>query len=177
MQLVVRSPLDPETQAGAVRTALRGIDPNIALFGLETIEQRLSQSLAPRRLNLYVLACFATAALALACVGLGGVMAYLVSQRTRELGIRLALGAPARRVFGLVIGQGMRLAVAGAALGVLAGLLLSRAMQGMLFAVSASDPLTFVAVPAVLLLVALASCWYPARRAARVDPNRILRAD
>jgi predicted permease len=177
MQLAVRSALDPEPQVAALREAVRAIDPKIPLFGIETVDGMLSRSLTGRRFNLFLLGCFASAALVLASVGLGGVMAWLVSLRTRELGIRVALGAPARRVFQLVVGQGMRLALAGAMAGVLAALLLSRALQELLFSVSARDPLTFVAVPALLLAVAWVACWWPARRAARVDPNQVLRSD
>ena len=177
MQLAVRSTLPAETQAAALREALRGIDPNVPMFGVETVDDLLSRSFAERRLNMVLLATFAFVALVLASVGLGGVLAYLVSQRTREIGIRMALGAHAREVFRLVVGQGMRLAFAGAALGVLAALFLARAMQSQLYAVTAGDPLTFALVPAVLLLVALAACWWPAHRAARVDPNTVLRSD
>ena len=126
---------------------------------------------------MYLLGCFAAIALALACVGLFGVLAYVVSQRTRDIGIRLALGARRADVFRLIVGQGMVLAVAGAVLGLGGALLAARVMKSLLFSVDPRDPLTFTMVPLVLLIVAVLACYLPARRALRVDPLVALRAE
>jgi putative ABC transport system permease protein len=123
------------------------------------------------------LTLFASVALALAAIGLFGVMAYLVSQRTREIGVRLALGAKRGEVFRLIIGRGVALAGIGAALGVGLALWLSRLMESLLFGVSALDPITFAAVPAAMIAIAAAACYVPARRAMRVDPVTALRAE
>jgi putative ABC transport system permease protein len=144
LQVVVRTEIDAAVQVTQLRDAMRDVDPNVPFFEISTIDERLSATLAPRRLNL--------------C-------------------IRLALGASSGRLFALVVGHGMRLALAGAVLGVLAALVLSRSMESMLFSVSARDPATFIAVPLVLLAVAFAACSLPALRAARVDPNHVLRSE
>ena len=135
------------------------------------------QSLGPRRFNLYLLGAFAGVALTLAAIGLFGVMAYLVSQRTREIGVRLALGATRGEVFRLVLGRGLLLAGAGAVGGLGAAFWLTSVMESLLFSVSRTDPVTFVAVPVALLAVAALACYVPARRAMRVDPAIALRAD
>jgi putative ABC transport system permease protein len=160
-----------------VRASLRSIDPGVPIAAIASMETLLDQSLGPRRFNLYLLATFAAASLALAAIGLFGVMAYLVSQRTREIGVRLALGATRGEVFRLIIGRGLGLAVVGAGVGVGGALWLTRAMQTLLFSVSRTDPMTFIAVPLALVLVALVACYIPARRAMRVDPVTALRAE
>jgi putative ABC transport system permease protein len=126
---------------------------------------------------MYLLGCFAAVALALASIGLFGVLAYLVAQRTRDIGIRMALGANRGDVFRLIVGQGMALATMGAVLGIAAGFGGARLMRTLLFSVEPTDLLTFTAVPALLLLVALLACYAPARRATRVDPLVALRAE
>jgi putative ABC transport system permease protein len=133
--------------------------------------------MGPRRFNLYLLSAFAAVALALAAIGLFGVMAYLVSQRTREIGVRLALGATRDEVFRQILGRGMTLAGAGAVIGVAAAIGLSRVMESLLFSVSRTDPVTFIAVPIALVFVAGVACYLPARRAMRVDPVVALRGD
>ena len=133
--------------------------------------------MGPRRFNLYLLSAFAVVALALAAIGLFGVMAYLVSQRTREIGVRLALGATRSEVFRQILGRGMTLAGVGAAIGVGAAMGLSQVMDTLLFSVSRRDPVTFIAVPVALVIVAGLACYLPARRAMRVDPVVALRAD
>jgi putative ABC transport system permease protein len=141
------------------------------------METLFEQSIGPRRFNLYLLSAFASVALALAAIGLFGVMAYLVSQRTREIGVRLALGATRGEVFRQILGRGMLLAATGATIGVVAATGLSRAMETLLFSISGRDPITFVAVPIALVMVAALACYLPARRATRVDPVVALRVD
>ena len=174
MMLVWRSKA-PSTDT--VRASLRSIDANVPLSAVASMDSLFEQSLGPRRFNLYLLTAFAGVALALAAVGLFGVMAYLVSQRTREIGVRLALGATSGEVFRQVLGRGMTLAGIGAAIGVGAAMGLSQVMETLLFSVSRRDPLTFIAVPVALVLVAGLACYLPARRAMRVDPVVALRVD
>ncbi len=137
----------------------------------------VAESLGPRRFNMYLLTCFALVALLLASVGLFGVMAYLVSQRTRDIGIRLALGASRQDVLRMIVGQGLVLAVVGAVVGVAAGYAITDLMRGLLFSVTPTDPTTFIAVPVLLIVVALAACYVPARRAMKVDPLVALRTE
>jgi ABC-type antimicrobial peptide transport system permease subunit len=161
----------------SVKASLRAIDPNVPLSAVSSMEELLDRSLGARRFNLYLLAAFAAVALALAAIGLFGVMAYLVSQRTREIGVRLALGATRGEVFRLVLGRGLLMAGVGATVGVGAAWWLTSVMESLLFSVSRTDPVTFVAVPAALLAVAALACYVPARRAMGVDPAIALRAD
>jgi predicted permease len=177
MSLVVRSAMDPLSHVEAIRDAIRQIDPSVPIYDVRTLDDLLSESFGPRRFNMYLLGCFAAVALVLACVGLFGVLAYLVSQRTRDIGIRLALGAARHDVVRLIVGQGMALALAGAVLGVVGAFGSARLMQSLLFSVSPRDPLTFAAVPLVLIAVALVACYLPARRAMRVDPLVALRSE
>jgi ABC-type antimicrobial peptide transport system permease subunit len=137
----------------------------------------LSSSLAKARFTMLLVAAFAAAALLLGAVGIYGVMSYIVGQRTQEMGVRLALGAPAFGVIALVVGRAARLALAGAAVGLLAALLGTRSLGALLYGISATDPLTFVAVPVVFLGVAVLASYGPALRATRVDPVRALRTD
>ena len=161
----------------AIREAIRGVHPKAALYEVTAASDLLANSFGPRRLNLYLLGLFATVALVLAAIGLFGVMAYLVSQRTREIGVRLALGAQRREVLQLIVGRGVSLALAGAVLGVVLALWLTRLMSSLLFSVSATDPATFISVPLVLVVVALIACYVPARRAMHVDPVTALRSE
>jgi putative ABC transport system permease protein len=160
-----------------VRASLRSIDANVPLSAVSSMDALFEQSIGPRRFNLYLLSAFAAVALALAAIGLFGVMAYLVSQRIREIGVRLALGATRGEVFRLILGRGLALAAVGAALGVGAAMGLSQVMETLLFSVSRRDPLTFIAVPVALVIVAGLACYLPARRAMRVDPVVALRVD
>jgi len=175
MQLVVRTRAEPTAQTPAVRGALRSLDANAPVYDIQTIEQLLNDSLGSRRFNIFLLGGFAGIALLLASVGLFGVMAYLVSQRTREIGIRLALGAQPRDVFRLVIGRGMLLALAGLAIGVAAAFGLARFLETLLYQIKPTDPLAFTVAPGLLLGVALLACYAPARRAMNVDPMIAIR--
>jgi putative ABC transport system permease protein len=174
MSLVWRSAA-PSTDM--VRASLRSIDPGVPIAAIASMDSLLDQSLGPRRFNLYLLSAFAAVSLALAAIGLFGVMAYLVSQRTREIGVRLALGATRGEVFRLILGRGLALALIGAVGGVGVALWLTRVMETLLFAVSRTDPVTFVAVPLALIVVAGLACYLPARRAMRVDPVIALRGE
>jgi putative ABC transport system permease protein len=146
-----------------------------AVFNVRTMEEIVGQSVAPRRFSMMLLSVFALFALALASIGIYGVMSYAVAQRTREIGLRMTLGAQRWNVLRLVIGDGMKLTFAGVLLGVVAALALTRTIKTLLFGVSATDPVTFISIAFLILLVALLACWVPARRATKVDPMIALR--
>lgn len=177
MQLVVRTRAEPTAQTPAVRGVLRSIDANAPVYDIQTIERLLDNSLGSRRFNIYLLGSFAGVALALASVGLFGLMAYLVSQRTHEIGIRLALGAQPRDVFRLIVGRGLLLALAGLAIGLALAFGLARFLETLLYQIKPTDPLAFTVAPALLLGVALLACYAPARRAMNVDPMIALRQE
>ena len=142
---------------------------------IRPLEQILSGQVAPRRFNAILLGSFAALGLLIATVGVYGVISYSISQRTREIGVRMALGAQRSDVLSLVVGQGMRLALLGVGIGLVAALALSRMLQTLLFEIKPTDPFTFAIIPLALAGVALFACWVPARRAARVDPMEALR--
>jgi len=175
--LVVRTASDPMSLAAAVQREVWAVDKDQPVTNIQTLEQVISDSIAPLRFRTLLLGLFAVVALVLATVGIYGVMAYAVMQRTREIGIRMALGAQLRDVLKLVIGQGMRLALIGIALGLLAASALTRLVKSLLFGVSATDPVTFVIVATLLAGMALLACWLPARRATKVDPMIALRCE
>jgi putative ABC transport system permease protein len=177
MSLVIRSAGAPESHVADVRSTIRQIDPQVPIYDVSVLTDALATSLGSRRFNMYLLGSFAAIAGMLACIGLFGVLAYLVSQRTRDIGIRLALGAGSADVFKLIVGQGMMLALGGAAFGIAVALGSARVIKSLLFSVEPRDPLTFIAVPLLLLAVALLACYVPARRALRVDPLVALRAE
>ena len=168
--LVVSTTVEPRSLADTVRKTVWEIDKDQPVSNISTMEDVLAESIARQRFSMLLLGIFATVAMILAAVGIYGVMSYSVAQRTQEIGVRLALGAQTRDVLKLVIGQGMRLTLAGLAVGLIAAFALTRLIESLLFGVSATDPVTFAAISLVLMGVALVACWVPARRAARVDP-------
>jgi predicted permease len=172
---LLRTTVDPLTLSAAAGREIQAVDRNVPSSNIRTMDQYLAASVAPRRFNLWLLTVFAGAALILAATGLYGVISYGVAQRRHEIGIRVALGARAGDVLKLVIGQGMALAIIGVALGLVAALALTRLMESLLFGVSATDPLTFIAIALLLTFVALLACYIPARRATKVDPLVALR--
>jgi putative ABC transport system permease protein len=175
--LVVRSAAAPAQVTGAVRGQFRELDPNLPLFTIRTLEETIALNLARPRFAVALLGAFAALGLLLAAVGVYGVMAYSVGRRAREVGIRMALGAQSGDVLRMVLREGLKLTAIGAAIGLPASLALSRVMKGLLYGVSAADPLTFVGVPLLLAVVAMIACWIPARRAAKTDPMTALRQD
>jgi putative ABC transport system permease protein len=168
---------DPSAVMPGVRRVLHDIDPTVPAYDAQSFDQVVSRSLWRQRFQGEVLGIFAALALGLAVVGIYGVIAYMVAQRTRELGVRMALGARRSQVLRSVVGQGLRLAVAGVAFGIVGALALTRVVQGLLYGVSATDPATFVEVALALVVVASVASWIPALRATRVDPAQVLRAE
>jgi predicted permease len=173
--VVLRTEGDPTAVMSAVRRAVAEIDPREVVYNVQTMDEVVSHSFAARRLSMILLGVFAALALVLACVGIYGVISYLVGQRTREIGVRMALGAQPGDVLRLVIEHGARMALIGVAVGLVAALGLTRLMTNQLFGVSPRDPLTFAGVALLLIIVAVAACYIPARRAMRVDPVVSLR--
>jgi putative ABC transport system permease protein len=175
MDVVVRTDAQPASVLPAVRQVVKRLDPDLPLANVRTMDEWLSRSAAQPRLNATLLALFACAALAIGAIGMYGVLAYSVSQRTHEIGVRIALGAPRRRVLWMVVQEGMTVAIAGLAVGLIAAFALSRALAGIVFGVTVRDPLTFAVVGITLAIVALGACVLPARRASNVDPLTALR--
>lgn len=172
---VMRTRLNPDAVLPSIRHAIEQVSSEQVMYGAETMDDTIARSLAARRFAMILLGVFAALALILACVGIYGVISYLVGQRTHEIGVRIALGAQRSDVLRLVLGQGTKMALIGVAVGIAVALGLTRLMANQLFGVSAHDPLTFGGVAVVLILVALAACYIPARRAMRVDPIVALR--
>jgi putative ABC transport system permease protein len=172
---VVRTGQDPLALANSVRQAIWSVDKNLAITRVISMDDAAAQSAALRRISMVILAFFAFCALVLAAMGIYGVVAYLVTQRTREIGIRMALGAQRNQILSMIVGQSFRVAAIGLAIGIAAAFAVTRFLSSLLFQVRAIDPVTFIAVPAVLGAIALAAAWLPARRAAAVEPTVALR--
>lgn len=176
-ELAVRAAGDAGSVLTAVQGALRKLDPGLLIDNAQTMAERIDETVAPRRLNLLLFELFAGLALLLAAVGLYGVVAYSAGQRSHEFGIRIALGAQGGDVLRLVIGQGLKLALVGTAIGIAVTLSVTRLMAGPLFGVQPTDPPTLFAVAALLIAVALLACWNPAYRATRIAPLEALRME
>jgi ABC-type antimicrobial peptide transport system permease subunit len=177
MTFVVRTRLDPVSLVPGVATAVRALDPELPLADVKTMEEVVDSTVARPRTVSALLAAFALIALVLAGVGVYGVMAYSVSQRTQEIGVRMALGATMGSVLRLVIGQALRLVALGVVLGLAAAALLTRVLEDLLFNTAPLDPLTFAATALVLTLVAAVASYVPARRGARLAPTEALRTE
>ncbi|MFY9553402.1 MAG: ABC transporter permease [Blastocatellia bacterium] len=175
MTLVVRADGNPAPLGGAIRSEVLAVDKEQPISRIRPLEQVVSESVSNQRFSMLLLGIFAGVALILAAVGLYGVMSYSVTQRTHEIGIRAALGAQQKDVLKLVVGQGMILALSGVGIGLVAAFALTRVIAKLLFGIGATDPLTFVVIPAILTVVALVACFVPARRATKVDPMIALR--
>jgi ABC-type antimicrobial peptide transport system permease subunit len=177
MVVVLRTQGAPGGLAAAARAAVREVDSDQPIANVRTLEQVVADSVAPRRFNLMLLGIFAVLALLLSAVGIYGVTAYSVAQRTRELGLRMALGAQRQGVLNLVLKEAAGLAGLGVLLGLAGAFALTRLMASLLYGVGSTDPLTFVAVAVVLTLIALVAAYLPGRRATRVDPIVALKAE
>jgi predicted permease len=177
MNIVLRTSTDPASMTSAVKSATHEVDPDLPLYDVRTMSQRVEISLARRRFAMLLLGLFAALALALATIGIYGVMAYLVNQGTREIGIRMALGATQRNILNLIVRKGMALAFSGVLIGLAAAFALTRLMRTLLFGVNSSDPATFLAIALLLAAVAFLASYIPARRATRIDPMLSLRSE
>ena len=175
LTILLRGQLDPATLPGQARTMVQSIDAELPVFGATRLPDVVSGSLAQRRFSMEMVLLFALTALVLAGIGVYGTISYIVSERTRDIGIRIALGAQRKTILRMILRQGLSLALIGAVVGLAGALMVSHGMTGLLYGVSPSDPLTFIGITAVLVLVALAACYIPARRAMRVDPIVALR--
>lgn len=174
MTVVAKASVPPAALVNPIREHLADIDPEVPMSGVRTMEELASRSVAQPRFYSLLLAAFAATALLLAAVGIYGLLAHSVAQRTREMGIRIALGADRGAVMRMVLKQGMALAATGTAIGIVAALASSQLLAGLLYQVRPNDTVTFAAVPLLLLGVALTSCYFPARRATRIDPMRAI---
>jgi putative ABC transport system permease protein len=175
--LVVRTTGEPTTLAPAVRRVIAQVDPEQPVSGLRTMDEIVDLNVADRQQQMTLLGAFAGLALLLASIGLYGVLSYSVTQRSREIGLRMALGASAASVIRMIVGRGLALTGIGLVIGLVTALAATRAMKNLLYGVAATDPLTFSAVAALLGIIALIACWAPARRASRVDPITVLREE
>ena len=174
MSLAVRTAQAPASVTSALRAALARIDPELPLYGVRTMQERVERSLADRRTPMVLALTFASVALFLAAIGIYGVLAYQVSQRSREIGIRMALGAAAASIFGMVLREGAAIVLVGTTLGLVGAFMLRQTLQSQLYEIGAMDPTVLAIVGGILLAVALAATVLPARRAARTDPVHAL---
>jgi putative ABC transport system permease protein len=177
MYLVMRTSSDPMALATVARNVVREMDPQLAIAGIWSMDDVIKRSVARPRFTMTLLAVFGLVALALAAVGIYGIMSYGVKRRTREIGIRMALGAQPRSVLSLIVKQGMTLTIIGLVVGVASAFALTQLMTRMLFGISATDPITYITIALLLSSVAFIASWIPARRAVRTDPSVALRVD
>jgi putative ABC transport system permease protein len=175
LTFVVRTTGEPTAFAGAVREAIRSVDPTLPTYNLKTMDDVVATSAAPRRLPMMLLSAFAGVAMLLAMLGIYGVTSYYVTQRTHEIGIRMALGAQLNQILRLVLKQGLVLVVLGIVIGAVGSWLTTRLLKSLLYEVSTTDSVTFMVIAVLLILVALLACYIPARRATKVDPMVALR--
>jgi putative ABC transport system permease protein len=175
MTVIIKGASDPNLLISSVRGVVKSIDPDQPIYSPRTMAEIRAESVAPERLNLTLLSLFAGLALVLAIVGIYGVMSYSVTQRTHEIGIRMAIGARPLDVFKMIIGNGMKLALLGVAIGLVGAFVLTRFMATMLFGVAPTDALTFGGISVLLIAVALLACYLPGRRATKVEPTISLR--
>jgi putative ABC transport system permease protein len=174
---VLKTATDPAALAEPLRRAVKEVDPGIAVASLATMDAMVAEANGGARFYATLVAIFAGLALVLAAVGIYGVMSYAVAQRTQEIGVRLALGAAERQIFGLVVGESLKLAVVGLAIGLAGSIAVGRALQRLLFGVQGTDAVTFAVTAALLVLVAFLASYLPARRAMRIDPMEALRVE
>ena len=175
--VVLRGSADPSALAEAARRAIQAVDPNLPVFGVRTLNDMVAGSVAQQRFSAQLMASFAVLAMLLAAIGIYGVLAYSIGQRTREIGIRLALGARGTEVVRMIVWQGMRLILTGAAVGIVSAFAFSRLLARLLYGVRTTDPLVFSVVTAMLIGVALLATYLPARRAIAIDPILALRSE
>jgi putative ABC transport system permease protein len=175
LTIFLRGHLDTAAIPDQVRAQVQSIDPTLPVFGAQTLNETVSASLSQRRFSMEMVALFALTALLLAGLGIYGVISYMVTERTHEIGIRLALGAQRQNIMRMVVRQGLKLATVGAAVGLVGALIVSQLMAGVLYGVRPTDPITFASVALLLIGVALFACYVPGRRAVRVDPMIALR--
>jgi putative ABC transport system permease protein len=175
MSIVIRSTVEPNSLAASVRSAVNEVDKTVPVADIETMDRIVTESVMQPRFNMVLLGLFSAIALLLSAAGIYGVTSYTVTQRTHELGIRLALGAQLGDVLRLILKQGLVVILIGVAIGLVAAFLLTRLLKSLVFGVSTSDPMTFVSITLLLSLVALVACYVPARRATKVDPLVALR--
>lgn len=177
INIVLKTAGDPARLTEPLKSAVKDVDPAIAVSGIATMDSMIADANGASRFYATLVAIFAALAMLLAAVGIYGVMSYAVAQRSQEIGVRLALGAAERQIFALVVGDSLRLAAVGLAIGAAGGVMVGRALQNLLFGVRGADPLTFSATAVLLLMVAFAASYLPARRAMRTDPMEALRAE
>src|SRR5262249_53511365 len=168
---------DPMAMAGALREAVRRVEKNAPIYGVAPLEQQFGIYLAQRRFQTSLLTGFSIVALLMAAVGIYGLIQYSITTRTREIGIRMAVGAEAAEIFRMILGEGLKLSLTGLVLGLVGALWLGQAGSGLLFGVTPTDPLTFIAVSLLLIVVSVAACCFPARRAMKIEPILALRQE
>ncbi len=175
--MVARTQANPEALIPQIVSAARTLDPDVVVMFTKTMDRHLAESLLPHRLGAWVISAFGTIALLLASIGLFGVVSYAVSTRSREVGIRMAMGADVTQVVRLMMGGGMRLVAIGTVVGLVLSAVAAKVLSGVLYGVNASDPLAFLVAPLVLLGVAIVAAWIPARRVTRINPVLAIRGD